>query len=62
MRPGNKLFQAEQAAFHYSELSRENISSAMKECIGLVALETSLSKVDALYTGRLSYNSSEQFR
>lgn len=26
---GNRLFGAEQATFHYSELSRENLSSAM---------------------------------
>lgn len=39
LKTGNKLFQAEQAAFHYSELSRENISSVMKECIGFVLLE-----------------------
>lgn len=38
---GNKLFQAEQAAFHYSELSRENISSAKKECTSFVITELS---------------------
>lgn len=36
---GNKLFWAEQAAFHYSELSRENISSAMEECTGFIVTE-----------------------
>jgi len=36
---GNRLFQAEQAAFHYSELSRENISNAMEECAGLAETE-----------------------
>lgn len=36
---GNKLFRAEQAAFHYRELSRENISSAMEECAGFVGTE-----------------------
>lgn len=35
----DKLFQAEQAAFHYSELSMEYISSALKECTGFVVLE-----------------------
>lgn len=27
--------EAERAAFHYGELSGENISSTMKECVGL---------------------------
>lgn len=28
---GNRLFGAEWAAFHYSELSRENLNSTMEE-------------------------------
>ncbi len=36
---GNKLFQAEQAAFHYSELRRENISSVKEECTSFVITE-----------------------
>ena len=36
---GNKLFRAERAAFLYSELSRENISSVMEECAGFVVTE-----------------------
>lgn len=36
---GNKLSWAEQAAFLYRELSRENISSAMKECTGFAGAE-----------------------
>lgn len=45
LRAGNKLFRAEQAAFRYSELSRENISSAMKEYIGFVVLERARSNL-----------------
>lgn len=31
--------EAEQAAFHYGELSGENISSAMKECVGFCCVK-----------------------
>lgn len=55
MEFGNKLFGAEQAAFHYSELSRENISSAMEECAGFVLTERAEpALVDSIYSRHAS--------